>query len=147
LQFLEEAAIDLVCLATELDMPSRCDPIREKWGMVIGDRNNCWWAAYRSIYTKGPTLSTPTSFKKYTLASTTALATTTSKKTALKGLKAVAKSISKNSLKKNLKVDTKKVETSVKAKLNAKVDTKKLEAHVDETESKVHTKNQMKKLR
>lgn len=50
LQFLEEGAMDLVCLSTDLEM-EHCDVIRETAGAEGGvDRCNCWFDAYAAIY-------------------------------------------------------------------------------------------------
>jgi len=54
LQYLEEGAMDLVCLSTDLVM-EHCDAIREAAGAIIDqtlgtDRCNCWFDAYAAIY-------------------------------------------------------------------------------------------------
>ena len=49
LRFLEEGAIDLVCIATDLDF-NRCSAMREKWGVEEGTKCNCWLEAYKAMY-------------------------------------------------------------------------------------------------
>jgi len=50
LQYLEEGAIEVVCLATDLEMAA-CDVIRATAGATGGvDRCNCWFDAYKAIY-------------------------------------------------------------------------------------------------
>lgn len=56
LQYLEEGAIDLVCLVTSLDMPVRCNPIREKWAASIDTSCNCFFDAYEAMYGVQPNL-------------------------------------------------------------------------------------------
>ena len=56
LQYLEEGAIDLVCLATDLEM-THCDATREVSGYVA-DRCNCWFDAYEAIYGVCPDVDT-----------------------------------------------------------------------------------------
>merc|ERR1712088_506407 len=54
LQYLEEGSIDLVCLATDLDM-EHCDATREIAGATGGvDRCNCWFDAYIALYGECP---------------------------------------------------------------------------------------------
>ena len=55
LQYLEEGAVDIVCLSTDLD-DSHCDAIREAameadvaWVLGV-DRCDCWFDAYEAIY-------------------------------------------------------------------------------------------------
>jgi len=56
LQYLEEGAIDLVCLSTDLEM-THCDSIRETAGATVGvDRCNCWFDAYKALYGVCPTI-------------------------------------------------------------------------------------------
>merc|ERR550519_2814318 len=55
LQYLEEGAIDLVCLATDLEM-SRCDTMRELFSIESGTRCNCWFDAYEQIYGSQPSV-------------------------------------------------------------------------------------------
>lgn len=55
LQFLEEAAIDLVCLMTEKFDSTRCTKIRtDIWGIEFakgsGVAFNCWQAGYKGLY-------------------------------------------------------------------------------------------------
>lgn len=52
LQFLEEGAIDLVCLTTDLVM-ERCDYIR---GIMDaeGKKCNCWFAGYEAVMGVAP---------------------------------------------------------------------------------------------
>merc|ERR1719186_1267905 len=57
LQFLEEGAIDLVCLATDLEM-ERCDTIRSKWELEDGAKCDCWMDAYRALYEADPDVDT-----------------------------------------------------------------------------------------
>jgi len=62
LQYLEEAAIDLVCLMTDLDMSGsrrllsddRCAAIREVWGIQSGTRCDCWTDAYVAMFGSEP---------------------------------------------------------------------------------------------
>lgn len=50
LQYLEEGAMDLVCLSTDLDM-EHCDIMREIAVATKGvDRCNCWFDAYEALY-------------------------------------------------------------------------------------------------
>jgi len=49
LQFLEEGAIDMVCLVTSLDH-ERCDVIRAKNNLKKGEYSNCYKPAYEAIY-------------------------------------------------------------------------------------------------
>ena len=53
LQYLEESAIDLVCLMTDLDMP-RCDTIRDAWNIGKGAHCDCWKGAYMELYCSNP---------------------------------------------------------------------------------------------
>lgn len=54
LQYLEEGAMDLVCLSTNLEM-EHCDVIREAAQAVLDvDRCNCWFDAYKAIYGECP---------------------------------------------------------------------------------------------
>lgn len=55
LQYLEEGAIDLVCLMTDLSM-DRCDTIRAAHGIAAGTHCNCWFQAWRDLYGSDPTL-------------------------------------------------------------------------------------------
>jgi len=57
LQFLEEGAIDLVCLATDLEF-DHCDTIRAKWGVERGQKCDCWVGAYQELFGVGPKLDT-----------------------------------------------------------------------------------------
>ena len=59
LQFLEEGAIDLVCIATDLVM-DRCTTMRAKWGLAddSGTKCNCWMDAYKEMYGVTPTVDT-----------------------------------------------------------------------------------------
>jgi hypothetical protein len=56
LQYLEEGAVDLVCLSTDLSMPNddgddHCEVIRATAEAITGvDRCNCWFDAYEAIY-------------------------------------------------------------------------------------------------
>jgi len=59
LQYLEEGAMDLVCLSTDLEM-EHCDVIRETAGAEKGvDRCNCWFDAYEAIYGECPVFDMP----------------------------------------------------------------------------------------
>jgi hypothetical protein len=49
LQFLEEGAIDLVCITTDLEM-DRCDTMRAKWAVEAGTKCDCWQAAYKELF-------------------------------------------------------------------------------------------------
>ena len=49
LQFLEEGAIDLVCIATDLEM-ARCDTMRDKWEVEDGTKCDCWVEAYQDLF-------------------------------------------------------------------------------------------------
>lgn len=49
LQFLEEGAIDLVCMATDLGM-DRCYTMRDKWGVDNGTKCDCWLEAYKDLF-------------------------------------------------------------------------------------------------
>ena len=64
LQYLEEGAMDLVCLSTNLVM-DHCDTIRGVLGAVSDteggqeDRCNCWFDAYKAIYDACPAFDMP----------------------------------------------------------------------------------------
>merc|ERR1712232_516999 len=49
LRFLEEGAIDMVCLVTDIDF-ERCDEVRGKNNLESGQYSNCWINAYKAIY-------------------------------------------------------------------------------------------------
>lgn len=50
LQFLEEGAIDLVCVMTDLDGFERCPAVRDANGIIEpATTSNCWEAAYAKI--------------------------------------------------------------------------------------------------
>jgi len=54
LQYLEEGAIDLVCLSTDLEM-EHCDGIRQVANATEGDDHcNCWFDAYKALYDECP---------------------------------------------------------------------------------------------
>merc|ERR1719188_2799425 len=53
LQYLEEGVIDLVCIATDLDM-DRCKTMRAKF--TNAGRCDCWFAAYKAMYGAQPTV-------------------------------------------------------------------------------------------
>jgi len=55
LQYLEEGAIDLVCLATDFEM-SRCDTMRELFSIESGTRCDCWFDAYEGMYGSAPVI-------------------------------------------------------------------------------------------
>ena len=55
LQYLEESAIELVCLSSSLKM-DHCDAIRETAGAGEGDRCNCWFDAYEALYDACPVI-------------------------------------------------------------------------------------------
>lgn len=62
LQFLEEGAIDVVCLVAEPGLDERCDIARANMGLDVTDENfsiadnycDCWMDAYREIYPDQP---------------------------------------------------------------------------------------------
>ena len=49
LQYLEEGAIELVCLVTDLDM-DHCDEIRAHHSLQRGHVSDCWTHAYRNMF-------------------------------------------------------------------------------------------------
>ena len=49
LQYLEEGAVELVCIMTNLEM-DHCDDIRAEHGMQTGDVSNCWHNAYLQMF-------------------------------------------------------------------------------------------------
>ena len=57
LQYLEEGAIELVCLSTNLEM-DHCDAIRKTAGADKGDRCDCWFDAYAALYDAPPVVNT-----------------------------------------------------------------------------------------
>jgi len=93
LQYLEEAAIDLVCLMTDLDMSitgeggrrrlssDRCNTIRETWGISVGTHCDCWKDAYVGLYGSDPLVEENQFQDCSVVGSTTAIQTTQSSST------------------------------------------------------------------
>ena len=50
LQFLEEGAVDLVCVMAPSLVMDRCDVIRGTLGLASGAGSTCWEAAYTALY-------------------------------------------------------------------------------------------------
>eukprot|EP00657_Telonema_sp_P-1_P010803 TRINITY_DN5396_c0_g1_i1.p1 TRINITY_DN5396_c0_g1~~TRINITY_DN5396_c0_g1_i1.p1 ORF type:complete len:213 (+),score=59.64 TRINITY_DN5396_c0_g1_i1:67-705(+) len=53
LQWIEEAALDLVCLATDVS-DTICDNIRAKWQLSTGQHSDCWLAGWEAVMGHAP---------------------------------------------------------------------------------------------
>lgn len=80
LQYLEEGAMDLVCLSTPDLVMDHCDTIRATAGAdaAVGDRCNCWFDAYAALYGACPVVDVA-----FTTCANTASPTTCSDTTAV----------------------------------------------------------------
>lgn len=58
LQYLEEGAIDLVCVMTQLSM-TRCDTMRTTLNIPAGGTSTCWEAAYSALYSSSSATPAP----------------------------------------------------------------------------------------
>jgi hypothetical protein len=64
LQWVEEAAQDLICLVTDIN-DHACHEIRTKWQLSSGQYSNCWVAGYTGIYGSAPALNSTLSTTTY----------------------------------------------------------------------------------
>lgn len=86
LQYLEEGAIDLVCVMTQLSM-DRCTTMRTTLNIPTGGTSTCWQAAYDALYNSAATTTTTAAT---TATTTTAPATTTTPSTTTSSAAAVS---------------------------------------------------------
>lgn len=72
LQFLEESALDLDCLVTDISQ-ERCDTMRKLFDINTGTYCDCWMDAYKQLYGTAPTVDS--TFKKCIKSNNTSPAT------------------------------------------------------------------------